>query len=377
MAAMLDSPSMPDLNLGREHALAALLAETGYADSERRPLAGDASTRRYERLILPDRPAILMDAPPNNETPPCPPDADEARRLALGWNATARLAASRVEAFVAVAQHFTHCGFSAPAIYGADVDTGYAVVEDLGDALFANVLRDGGDEIALYEAAASLLADLHARPLPRWLPAPGAITAWPLLDYDRLALSANADLFVEWFPKLAGEASATEAMRVRWERVRDGLIDQALSFPRAFTIRDYHAENLIWLPAREGVARVGLLDFQDAIRGWRGWDFSMLLHDARRDVSPAAAEAAIGAYLRETGADEAAFRRELCVLGALNTLRIIGVFSRLVGRDGKARYLEFMPREWGHLAAILRHPSLAEMAAFVDDFAGAHLRAAA
>jgi aminoglycoside/choline kinase family phosphotransferase len=373
MAAMRDSLLMPD----REKALANLLADTGYAGAERRPLAGDASTRRYERLILPEQPAILMDAPPNTESPPCPPHADEAERLKLGWNATARLAASRVEAFVAVAHHFRHCGYSAPTIYGSDVEAGLAIVEDLGDALFANVLRDGGNEVALYRAAADLLADLHARPLPRWLPAPGAITAWPLLDYDRLALQVNADLFIDWLPKLNGEAGVSDAMRARWEKARDALIDQALSFPRAFTIRDYHAENLIWLPEREGVARVGLLDFQDAIRGWRAWDFSMLLHDARRDVSPAAAEAAIGAYLKQTGDDEAQFRQELCVLGALNTLRILGIFSRLVGRDGKQRYLEFMPREWGHLAAIMRHPSLAEMAAFVDEFAGAHLRAAA
>ncbi len=368
---------MPKHRPDRQGALIRLLAETGYESAPRSPLAGDASTRRYERLIRPERPAILMDAPPNNESPPCPPHAGEAERLALGWNATARLAASRVEAFVAVANHLAHCGFSAPAIYGADVDAGFAIVEDLGDALFANVLREGADEIALYEAASSLLANLHQRPLPSWLPAPGAITAWPLLDYDRLALSANADLFVEWLPKLTGDITLSDATRARWEHVRNNLIEQALRFPRTFTIRDYHAENLLWLPERDGVARVGLLDFQDAIRGWRGWDFSMLLHDARRDVSPAAAEAAINIYLKETGDDEAAFRRELCVLGALNTLRILGVFCRLVARDGKVRYLEFMPREWGHLASILRHPSLAELASFVDEFAGAHMRAAA
>src|SRR5262249_23189191 len=115
----------------------------------------------------------------------------------------------------------------------------------------------------------------------------------------------------------------------------------------------------------------------DAIRGWRGWDFAMLLHDARRDVSPAASEAAIARYLGQTGADEAEFRRELCVLGALNACRILGVFSRLVARDGKARYREFMPREWGHLARIVQHPALRELRDFAEDVAGEHLRAAA
>jgi aminoglycoside/choline kinase family phosphotransferase len=350
-----------------------LLARTGFAEADRRPLAGDASTRAYERLALPDRKAILMIAPPNSESPPCPPEADDATRLALGWNAAARLAASRVEAFVAVAQHLEHCGYSAPEIYGVDVAAGYAIVEDLGDDLFATVLAKGGNEIALYEAAADVLADLHERPLPRWLPAPEC-EAWPLLDYDRLALTVNADLFVDWLGKANPDVIIDDAARARWERIRDALIQQALAFPRALTIRDYHAENLLWLPQRGGLRRVGLLDFQDAIRGWRGWDFAMLLHDARRDVSPAAAEASIKRYLSRAGADEAEFRRELCVLGALNACRILGVFSRLVARDGKVRYREFMPREWGHLARIMQHPALSELSAFVHEIAGAHVR---
>jgi N-acetylmuramate 1-kinase len=143
------------------------------------------------------------------------------------------------------------------------------------------------------------------------------------------------------------------------------------------TIRDYHAENLLWLPARSGLKRVGLLDFQDAVRGWRAWDFAMLLQDARRDVSPAAAEAALQKYFAITGAPEAPFREELAILGALNALRILGIFSRLVSRDGKQRYREFMPREWGHLAKGLSHPALAEMKAFVSDVAGDPQRRAA
>jgi hypothetical protein len=168
-----------------------------------------------------------------------------------------------------------------------------------------------------------------------------------------------------------------DAARARWEKIRDGLIVKALGFPRALTIRDYHAENLLWLPEREGLQRVGLLDFQDAVRGWRAWDFSMLLHDARRDVSAAAAEAALRAYLDETGANEAEFRRELCVLGAINTMRILGIFARLAARDGKQRYLSFMPREWGHLSRTLAHPALADARAFVQEVARPYLEQAA
>ena len=359
----------------RSEALSRLLKDTGFAEAERSPLAGDASTRCYERLSLPGRRAILMDAPTSSESAPCPPGATPAERRTLGWNAMSRLAASRVEAFAAVGAHLGQMGLAAPEIYGVDFAAGYAVIEDLGDALYARVLADGADEIALYQEAARVLAHVHAAPAPARLDGPGG-ASWPLLDYDALALEVNADLFVEWLPR-AADVRIDDAARARWEKVRDGLIVKALGFPRAFTIRDFHAENLLWLPERQGLQRVGLLDFQDAVRGWRAWDFAMLLHDARRDVGAAAAEAALRAYLDATGAGEAEFRRELAVLGAINAMRILGIFSRLAGRDGKQRYLSFMPREWGHLARTLEHPALEDARAFVRSVARPYLEQAA
>jgi len=358
----------------REAALQRLLQETGFERAERQPLAGDASTRRYERLVLPNRRAVLMDAPRNAEAPPCPPKASAEERRALGWNAMSRLAASRVEAFVAVAGQLAQWGLSAPQIHGVDADAGYAIVEDLGDDLFARVIPGKADEMELYAAAAELLARVHVMEAPYALDAPGG--KWPLLDYDAMALEVNVDLFVEWLPQ-ASDVRIDDAARARWEGVRDRLIAQAMSFPRVFTIRDYHAENLIWLPKRRGLQRVGLLDFQDALRGWRAWDFSMLLHDARRDVSEVASEASIFTYLKHSGAIEAGFRHELAVMGALNSLRILGLFARLTARDGKPRYMAFMPRMWRHLARTFEHPALSEMGAFVDEVAGAHLKAAA
>jgi aminoglycoside/choline kinase family phosphotransferase len=362
--------------LNRSDALARLLQQTGFAGAERTPLPGDASTRRYERLAAADgRRAMLMDAPPSAESQPCPPGATPAERRDLGWNATSRLAASRVEAFVAVAAYLENLGLAPPAIYGADCEAGYAVIEDLGDALYAQVIPQGADEIALYEEAARVLAHVHRMAPPARLEG-AAGASWPLLDYDALALEVNADLFVDWLPR-AAEVRIDDAARARWEKVRDALIVKALGFPRAFTIRDYHAENLLWLPQRRGLKRVGLLDFQDAVRGWRGWDFSMLLHDARRDVSPAAHAAALRAYLDETGVSGAELERELAVLGALNTMRILGIFSRLAGRDGKTRYLGYMPRMWGHLARTLEHSALEDARAFVASVAAPYLEKAA
>ena len=168
--------------MDRSEALARLLAETGFTGATRTPLAADASTRRYERLQLGDRKAMLMDAPPSAESKPCPPSATPAERRTMGWNATARLAASRVEAFVAVANYLESIGLAPPKIYGADCEAGYAVLEDLGDDLFANIIPQGTDEIALYEEAARVLAHVHgAPPAPSRLEGAGNAT-WPLLD---------------------------------------------------------------------------------------------------------------------------------------------------------------------------------------------------
>lgn len=359
----------------RAQALDRLLQEAGFGAAAREPLAGDASTRRYERLILADRRAILMDAPRSAESPPCPPEASEEERLRLGWNATSRLAASRVEAFVAAAAYLKGLGLSAPEILGADLEAGYAVVEDLGEALIARVAADGGDEVALYAAAGDAMGAVQTAAPPAQLEGHGA--AWPLLDYDALALRVNADLFTEWLPRLAPDIRFSDADRARFEALRSDLIARALAFPRVMTLRDYHAENLIWLPEREGPARVGLLDFQDALRGWSGWDYMMLVQDARRDISPAAEDAAARALLERTGGSRAYLEEEAAILGALNSFRLLGLFSRLVARDGKPRYASFMPRVWRTLDRNLDHPALRDARGFVEAVAGPYLRSAA
>ncbi|MEM7663322.1 MAG: phosphotransferase [Pseudomonadota bacterium] len=340
------------------------LAKAGFAKAVREPLGQDASTRSYVRLTGGPNPALLMNAP-GVEDDPCPPDADEATRIAMGWNATSRLAASRVDAFTAVAEYLRQRGFSAPEVYAEDPEIGLAVIEDFGpEREFARLIeRAEQDEVALYRSAAAAMAALHSEPAPKQL------RDWPILDYDALALRVNADLFAEWLPQLETDMMMDEAALARWERERDALIEQAIGFPRDFGLRDYHAENLLWLPKREGHARIGLLDFQDAVNGWDGWEMAMLVQDARRTVSEEASEAAISAYLDGTGKMREGFEARLAVCGALNALRITGLFARLPVRDGKQRYLEFMPRQQELLVRNLQHPACSGMAAFVRDVA--------
>jgi aminoglycoside/choline kinase family phosphotransferase len=357
----------------RESEIVEFLGRAGWGEAARNPLSADASTRRYERLRRKSETAMLMDAPPL-ESAPCPPGADDETRLKMGWNAISRLAASRVEAYVAVAGHLTQMGLSAPGVIDADIKHGFCLTEDLGDDLFARVLERGGNEEQLYAGAGEVLAVVHRAKAPLMLPYRGG--EWPILSYDHLALSANVDLFVEWMPKRDLDMRINESNRMRWERVREGMIAMAEDFPRALILRDTHAENLLWLPQRPGVGRVGLLDFQDAVLGWGEWDMSMLLHDARRDVSPAAHEAATRSYLEGTGGSRADYDQRMAVLGAMNMMRIMGIFARLVVRDSKPRYDQFQPRLRRLLNQTLSHPSLGEARDFVTAVAP-HLLVAA
>jgi aminoglycoside/choline kinase family phosphotransferase len=349
------------------------LNRAGWGEAARTPLNQDASTRRYERLRRKTETAMLMDAPPL-ESQPCPAGATDEERLALGWNAISRLAASRVEAFAALSAYLRALGLSAPEVLDHEISQGLALLEDLGDDVLAETIRRGGDESQLYAAVGEVLAAVHRAEAPVKLPYRGG--EWPILSYDHLALSANVDLFVEWMPQRDLNMRMNEQTRLRWERIRENLVGMAEHFPRALILRDTHAENFIWLPQRAGLARVGILDFQDAVLGWGEWDMSMLLHDARRDVSREAREAAIRAYLDGTGGGRAAFDERFCVLGAMNTMRIMGIFARLVTRDKKPRYDQFQPRLRGLLNETLSHPTMAEARAFVEAVAP-HLLVAA
>jgi len=345
------------------------LARSGWGDASRTALNEDASTRRYERLRRRLETAMLMDAP-RLESPPCPPGADDEERLRLGWNATSRLAASRVEAFAAVAGHLVALGLSAPRVLDVDIPRGLALLEDLGDDLFARAIEQGADETALYAAAGETLAAVHRAAAPFTLPYRGG--EWPILSFDHLALSANVDLFVDWMPKRDLDIRINEQTRLRWERVRENLIAKSEDFPRALMLRDTHAENLIWLPQRNGTARVGLLDFQDALMGPAPYDLVSLLQDARVDVPEQDELTLLTRYVKARRAadpdfDHGQFIKHYVTLAAQRASKILGIFARLDLRDGKPQYLRHMPRVWGYLQRSLGHPALVTLAAWYRD----------
>lgn len=350
----------------RQLAMTDFLAHSGWGAATVTPLPGDASTRHYARLSLGDRKAMLMDQPQTAESASAPADATEETRRALGYNAVARLAGADCARFAAAAAWLRAHGLAAPEIYAADHRQGFVILEDLGDALFTDVLAHGGDETKLYVAAVEVLARIHANDAPASL-----ASGKPLFEYDQAALLAETDLLTEWFLPLAlgrvATQSETAEHRRLWREALAGIADRR----RVFVHRDYHAHNLLWLPDRDGVARVGLIDFQDAVAGSTAYDLISLTEDARRDVPPELAEAATRHYLAAMKAqgfpvNEARFRHEMAVMAAQRNTKIVGIFARLYKRDGKTRYLAFLPRVWNYLERDLTHPSLAALKTWYD-----------
>lgn len=316
----------------RDLLIGAFLESHGWGDAARHPLPGDASFRRYVRLDGLKGRAMLMDAPPPKED---------------------------VGPFLFVAAHLARLGYSAPRILAEDHAGGLLLLEDLGDDTFTRLLAGGGDEAALYRLAFDLLVDLHGRgaaAIPAGLPL-----------YDESRLLDEAALLVEWYyPAVTGHPlapAAAAAYRALWRP----LLDLARAVPQTLVLRDFHVDNLMRLE-RPGLAACGLLDFQDAVAGPVTYDLVSLLEDARRDVDPALAERLKADYLKAFPALGAeAFAASFAVMAAQRHAKVIGIFTRLYRRDGKAVYLAHIPRVWRLLERALSHPALAGLAAWLDE----------
>jgi len=344
----------------RTDAMHDFLKRAGWSGATVTPLEGDASTRRYFRVAKDGRKAMLMDQPQHAEQPAAPANATPEERRKLGYNAIARLAGADVGRFVAASNFLRDQGLTAPEIYAADTGQGFALIEDLGHDLYADVLTNGADAGLLYGAAIDALAKLHVSE------APAALADKPLHKFDETALIAETDLLPEWFfPVALGRKASDDELaehRALWKQVLDPVFDH----PSVFVHRDYHAQNLLWLPERSGHARVGIIDFQDAVAGTHAYDLVSLVEDARRDVDPALAEAMTARYLQkmreqQTPLDESEFRAQAAIMAAQRNAKIVGIFARLYKRDHKPRYLDYLPRVWGYLNHDLAHPVLAPL----------------
>ena len=316
----------------READIDGFLAGAGWGASRRVKLAGDASFRHYQRVTRGGKTAVLMDAPPQRET---------------------------VAPYLRIARLLARLDLSAPKILAADEALGLVLLEDLGDDTYTRMFAKGGDEGELYRCAVDALVTLHGRSKPE----DGAGIA----TFDQARMLDQVALLVEWYrPAVLGLTTPPDlaaAWRDAWRQVLTAMPDCG----RTLVLFDYHVDNLMWLPGRQGAARCGLLDFQDAVIGPPPFDLMSLLQDVRREV-PAAIVTAMRAHYDAAfaGATGAAFETVYRVMGAQRNCRILGTFARLNYRDGKPGYLAYIPRVWRLIEENLACPALAPVAAWLD-----------
>jgi tRNA threonylcarbamoyl adenosine modification protein YjeE len=328
------------------------LQASGFIEAGRKRMAGDASTRSYARLIQDDRTFILMNSPKR-------PDGGKIYAAAVHL-------AEDVKPFFAIDRGLRERGFSAPEIHHSDLEAGFLITEDFGSAPVVE-----GDPPApvldRYEAATDVLAALHREPLPEVLPlVPPADYPIPVFDID--AWMVEVGLMLEWYMPDRG-VTPGEALRSEFETMWREILQRPVAAPRTWVIRDYHSPNLIWLGDREGLARVGIIDFQDAALGPAAYDVVSLLQDARIDVPEATELALFSRYIKARRAadatfDAANFAALYAILSAQRNTRLLGTFARLNRRDGKPQYLKHQPRIWAYLNRSLAHPALSSLRAW-------------
>ena len=314
------------------------LAANGWGGAEIRPLAGDASFRRYFRVHRGDQTAVLMDAPPEHED---------------------------IGPFLTVAGHLLDRGFLPPRPLAIDREKGLLLLEDFGDDRVGPVLLQQPErEREIYESAVDLLADLARHPAPDDIP-----------PYDEQVMAREVGLFPEWYAPTLGLTVDVEGYHAAWRRTWADVLDVVDRSP-VLVLRDYHADNLMVLPDRR---ELGLLDFQDALAGHPAYDLASLLQGSGRyDVAADLEEAMLDRYTaRAEVRNPQQFRAHYEILGAQRNAKILGIFTRLWKRDGKPSYTSLQPRVWHYMERNLRHPVLEPVRSWFDANVPLEKRAAA
>ena len=348
------------MNSERETEIITFLNTTGWGEAARSAVPGDASARRYERLSQDGQQAVLMDVPMQKLGQVHAEDMSLEARRQSGYNALARIAGMNPVAFVCVTDALSIRGFSAPKILAADLPKGLILLEDLGDNLYARAIENRPEaETPLYEAAIDCLAALYRCSFPQDLTYKGV--SWRVRDYDEAALLAETDLCLNWYVKDLGHDINGAALE-DWHNIWRATFTAFDAHAPGLCLRDYHAENLFWLPKRESTSRVGLIDYQDALFVHPSYDLVSIIEDARRDVGPDLHAPLIERFCEKSGLKfDDKFKAAYAVMGAQRNAKILGIFVRLAERDGKPHYRKLIPRVAANFRRNLAHPAMSDL----------------
>lgn len=333
------------------------LEQAGWGSARREAITGDASFRRYERLQLGERRAVLMDAPGFKEDPSRANESAYMQNAALAVN---------IAPFVAIDDWLRGLGLGAPEIFSCDIENGLLLLEDLGDLSFGHMVdaKDQRLEDA-YDEAVKALVTLHRINIPDSLPVRGG-GRHMLPSYHQKIMQRELEMLFEWYlPEHLATPLSSREVEAFWQAWNPLLFSQMEGLTPALLLRDYHTPNLHWRPERTGASRLGIIDFQDALIGSPAHDVMSLLQDARKDLPEGFEQRLLQNYLdardMDEGFDAEAFLRSYAILGALRNTRLLGLWVRLPKRDGKMHYAAHLPRAWRHVEKNLSHPVMAEV----------------
>lgn len=338
----------------RSLAIRSFLEDRGYGNARRRHLSGDASARAYERILVEGQPVRLLMDSARHKPGPILQDGKYYQQLAH--------LAEDVVAFVAIARDIRNKGFCAPDVYEADLDTGILLIENLGSE---GILDADGQPVAeRYLESVRMLAHLHAQPVTRDIPLSETITHH-IPDFDRAAMKIETSLLIDWYlPWKRGE-NASDAERDTYFLVWDSLIELLGASEKKLLLRDFHSPNIIWRDDCSGFDRVGIIDFQDAMIGPTAYDVASITQDARVTIKPDLCGEMLSLYCSERHAlgdfDEMTFRRDWHLMSAQRNCKLVGIWVRLMQRDGKPFYMKHMPRTFSYLQVALEHEALAPL----------------
>ncbi|MEM6602410.1 MAG: phosphotransferase [Pseudomonadota bacterium] len=317
------------------------LKNAGYAHHDIARLKGDASKRIFSRLTKSGKSFILVDASP--------------------------LLGEEPAAYAALTMYLLKNGLKCPQILAEDVYQGFFIVEDFGDNLFSQLLKnaDKSTEEELYKAAIDVLVALQKSPIEDVVSYEDFSHKLQLFNIDRLI--AEARLFTDWYIPELTRRPVSYAARDEFTAIFRGLLLPVVNEQKVVVLRDYHADNLMWFPDQKDIERVGLLDYQDAVIGNPAYDVVSLLQDARRPIASSLQKKMIDYYLSQSDLlSKEDFMRCYNILGAQRNIKILGIFMRLFVVDKKSDYLAFLPTVWGYLEEDLAQPELKPLKDWFD-----------
>ncbi len=291
----------------RSEEIDAFLAKAGWVQAKRIKLAGDLSSRSYLRLIKGNDSAILMDA------------------------------AEPMVQFRDLTDWLLETGFSAPKTLADQAEQGLLLLEDFGDTSLNTYVAENGNAAEVDKLCIDLLLGLR-RETPPALPCPDAKT------------------LVKWTQEVDQHyLSKSTAALSPFRKVLEGALESALEATNpAISLRDFHADNLMWLPTRQGIRKLGLLDYQDAFVTHPIYDLVSYLTDARVSISSNRRARTLDTYLERSGDNKSAFTTAFAVFSAQRNLRILGIFAR-AAKSGKAHHVPKLPRVHKYFAEALQH----------------------